>query len=198
MGPTDEQYQKKLRAIRRLLREIPANETAVFQDEVDINLNPEIGSAWMKRGEQQSVVTPGNNVKRYVYGSLSWRTGRLLVSSVSRRRNSDEFIAHMNDLRIRLRGYRHIHVICDNAGFHKSRSVREWLTKWKHRVTVHFLPAYSPETNPIERVWWHLHEVVTRNHKCSSIDELVQQAYEWFQTQRSFEVKTTVKYPLAT
>lgn len=197
VGPSDEFYRRKIAQIRNLLSSLPLNETAVFQDEVDINLNPKIGSAWMPRGNQSEVMTPGNNVKQYVYGSLSWRTGRLLVSPACKRRNSENFIAHLDDLRNRLRSYSHIHVICDNASFHRSRVVREYLEQWSHRITIHFLPAYSPETNPIERVWWHLHEVITRNHTCSTIDELVDQAYEWFDTQRFFEVQTTVKYPLA-
>jgi hypothetical protein len=35
------------------------DEAAVFQDEVDLNLNPDIGCTWMRRGEQARVVTPG-------------------------------------------------------------------------------------------------------------------------------------------
>jgi transposase len=44
--------QAKLRALRRLVSGLPADETAVFQDEVDVNLNPKIGSMWMRRGQQ--------------------------------------------------------------------------------------------------------------------------------------------------
>ena len=40
----------------------------MFQDEVDVNLNPKIGCMWMPRGEQAEVVTPGNNEKRYLAG----------------------------------------------------------------------------------------------------------------------------------
>src|SRR5260370_25031111 len=42
--------QAKLRALRQLLAGLPADEVAVFEDEVDINLNPKIGSMWMRRG----------------------------------------------------------------------------------------------------------------------------------------------------
>jgi len=44
LGPKDPQGSQKLRKIRALLRQLPANELAVFQDEVDINTNPKIGS----------------------------------------------------------------------------------------------------------------------------------------------------------
>ena len=197
LGLHDDEYERIIRRIRRLLRQMPSTETAVFQDEVDINLNPKIGAAWGRRGEQLTVPTPGNNVKRYVYGSLSWRTGRLHLSEACRRRNSEFFIQHLEDLRCQLRRYQRIHVICDNASFHSSRVVNEYLATMSHRFSIHFLPAYAPESNPIERVWWHMHEVVTRNHQCDNIDQLVDQVYEWFDEQQFFEVKTTVKYPLA-
>lgn len=197
VGPEDPEYDSKLRRIQRLLRSLPSDETAVFQDEVDVNLNPKIGSAWMKRGQQATVETPGNNVKRYVFGALNWRTGKLIVSPASQRRNTTEFIRHLDDLRCRLRGWRHIHVICDNASFHNSKAVRTYLAQWSHRLTIHFLPCYAPETNPIERVWWHMHENVTRNHKCQSIEELVDNVYQWFATKKSFDIENSVNYPLA-
>lgn len=196
LGPKDPQYAQKLRQIRHLLAHLPEEETAVFQDEVDINTNPKIGSMWMLRGQQAEVITPGNNVKRYLAGSLHWRTGKLLVSEPGTQRNAKLFVKHLDDLRKRLRGYRHIHVICDNAKFHDCRLVDEFLRRWGHRITIHFLPKYAPQTNPIERVWWHLHEEITRNHRCQSIDELVELAFNWFGYRESFDIETSI-YPEA-
>jgi transposase len=59
-----------------------------------------------------------------------------------------------------------IHVICDNAKFHNCSAVKEYLAVWGHRIAIHFLAKYAPETNPVERVWWHLHGTITRNHRC--------------------------------
>lgn len=194
VGPDDPDYVGKLAAIRRLLSELPEDETAVFQDEVDVHLNPKIGSCWMVRGRQSEVVTPGNNQKRHLAGSLHWRTGTLLVSAPATRRNTELFLEHLDDLRRSLRGYRVIHVICDNAAFHNSRAVREYLTQWGHRIRVHFLPRYAPETNPIERIWWRMHETVTRNHRCQSLEELLSEVYLWFATQPSFYTHTLATY----
>jgi hypothetical protein len=77
LGPCDPERERKLREIRDLLAGLPANEVAVFQDEVDVHLNPKIGSCWMERGNQAEVVTPGQNVKRHLAGSLVWGTGGL-------------------------------------------------------------------------------------------------------------------------
>jgi transposase len=190
LGPVDPERNGKLRRIRRLLENLPASETAVFQDEVDINTNPKIGSMWMRRGQQAEVVTPGTNEKAYLAGSLHWRTG-VLFATEGTRRNGPLFVAHLEELCRKLRRYRVIHVICDNAAFHRSRPVQEWLARHP-RVRLHFLPTYAPETNPIERVWWHLHETVTRNHRCGSLDELLNQVFRWLGERTSHPIETSI------
>ena len=190
-GPTDGQRRWKLRKIRELLRDLPPDEAAVFQDEVDLNLNPDIGCMWMERGRQARLVTPGTNVKRYLSGSMSWRTGEL-VATLGARRNAELFVAHLEDLRRRFRRYRVIHVICDNARFHTaegSRLVRQYLAGHGDRVVLHYLPAYSPQDNPIERVWWHLHEEITRNHRCAEIGELLDLTLAWLDERGPFKIE---------
>jgi putative transposase len=194
LGPRDPKRPYKLRTIRSLLKHLPDNEIAVFQDEVDVNTNPKIGLMWMPRGHQATVETPGNNTKRYLAGSLNWRTGELILTEGTKR-NADLFLAHLDELRRRYRRYRVIHVICDNAVFHSSercRKVVAYLKTWGHRVKLHYLPTYSPDTNPIERVWWHLHEEITRNHRCKNIEELLDLVFEWLNAGSSFQFETSI------
>lgn len=191
LGQRDPQRRWKLRKIRELLRDLPEDEAAVFQDEVDLNLNPDIGCCWMKRGEQAQVLTPGDNIKRYLAGSMSWRSGELVVTEGTRR-NAELFVRHLEDLRVRFRRYTRIHVICDNARFHKiegSRLVRQYLTEHGDRIVLHYLPTYSPQDNPIERVWWHLHEQITRNHQCQCMQELIQLTMAWLEERGAFRIE---------
>lgn len=197
VGPEDPEYAEKLARIQQVLDTLPTEETAVFQDEVDVHLNPKIGSAWMPRGQQADVVTPGNNEKCHVAGSLVWRTGTLIASPPGLRRNAELFLDHLDELRRRLRGFRKIHVICDNAAFHKCRAVQDYLERWKHRLVLHFLPCYAPETNPIERIWWRMHETITRNHRCPTLTELIDRVYQWFDQQRQFVTDSLRNYPQA-
>lgn len=190
-GPNDPRRAYRLRRIRELLRDLPADEAAVFEDEVDLNLNPEIGCMWMARGEQAEVATPGTNVKRYMAGSISWRTGEL-VETLGTRRDAAPFVRHLDDLRRHFRRYRVIHVVCDNARFHTaagSKLVRAYLARWGGRVVLHYLPAYSPKDNPVERVWWHLREEVTRNHRCATIEELVELTLAWLEERGAFKIQ---------
>ena len=159
------------------LRELPADEVAVFQYEVDINLNPKIGPMWMRRGQQAEVATPGDNHKRYLAGSINWRTGTLWTTE-GKQRDGKLFVRHVDGLRRRLRRYKKIHVICDNAAFHwNCWDVWEFVHRYGDRVVLHFLPTYAPECNPIERVWENLHAEVTRNHTCPTMDDLMAAAH---------------------
>ena len=91
--------------------------------------DPKIGSCWMRRrGQQAEVVTPGNNEKRRMAGSLH---GRLLLSPPSTRRNAELFVAHLEDFRCRLRSFRVIHVVCYNARFHDCRAAGVSVASWR-------------------------------------------------------------------
>jgi len=195
--PKDRDREQKLNTLRALLKGLPADETAVFMDEVDVNLNPKVGCMWMRRGKQAVVETPGNNEKRYLAGSTHWRTGRVILTEGKPKegRSAALFLRHLDDLRRAFRHYKVIHVLCDNAGTHTaegSKLVRAYLAEWGHRVKVHYLPKYSPDTNPIERVWWRLHEAVTRNHRCHTMQELLDLTFDWFETRTHFRVRSSV------
>jgi putative transposase len=68
---------RRLNKIAHLVASLPRGEVAVYEDEVDIHLNPKIGLDWMGLGQQKEVVTPGKNEKRYLAGALDVRTGQV-------------------------------------------------------------------------------------------------------------------------
>ena len=56
-----------------------------------------------------------------------------------------------------------IHVIWDNAAYHKGPDVRAFLARPACRINLIQLPPYCPHLNPIERLWAVLHRHVTHN-----------------------------------
>lgn len=191
LGRSDPNREAILSELRALLQHLPDDETAVFEDEVDLNLNPEVGCMWMAKGQQAPLVTPGDNEKCHLAGSLHWRTGTLF-QTVGPKRDGALFVRHLDELRHRLRRYRKIHVICDSARFHTHGAVVPFLREHGERVVLHYLPKYAPECNPIERVWWRLREAITRNHSCQSLPELVDLVLAWLTERKAFRVKDSV------
>lgn len=163
---------RRLNELRRLQERCPPQEVVVFVDEVDIHLNPKIGPDWMLPGQQKRVPTPGQNQKRYLAGALNHRTGRLdWVEGTSKA--SALFIALIDHLRKVYRRKRVIHVILDNYKIHSSRIVEAAAQRWGVKVVRHFLPPYCPDHNRIERLWKDVHDNVTRNHTCRTMEHLM-------------------------
>jgi transposase len=162
--------QRHSRRIRRLLENLGDDEVALYEDEVDVHLNPKIGPCWTPRGVQFEVETPGQNVKRYVVGGLNPVTGEIVWVTADRK-DSFAFVVWLRHV-ARIYEGATIHVILDNYGIHKSRLAQRALAELGC-IELHFLPPYSPELNRIERLWGEVHANVTRNHRCKDIDELM-------------------------
>ena len=58
---------------------------------------------------------------------------------------------------------RRVHVFVDNARYHHAKMVRAWLARPERRIRLHFIPAYCPHLNPIERLWGLMHRNLTHN-----------------------------------
>jgi transposase len=170
--------RRRLQEIRALLDALPRRHMAVYEDEVDIHLNPKIGPDWMVRGQQKEVPTPGQNVKRYLAGALDVRTG-LLTWVEGERKTSALFIALLAKLRASHPKVTVIHVVLDNYRIHDSKITQAALQGFGGRIRLHFLPPYCPKHNKIERVWEDLHANVTRNHRCPKMDALLVEVREY-------------------
>lgn len=165
--------QKRLAMLAGLIESLPADEACLWQDEVDIHLNPRIGYDWMLPNTQRRVDTPGQNVKRYLAGALDAVTGRLLWVR-GERKNSQLFIDLLKRLSREYPDKKRLHLIVDNYKIHDSQQTRAWLAEQEGRIVPHFLPPYCPDDNRIERcAWRELHANVTINHTCRTMDELM-------------------------
>ena len=77
----------------------------------------------------------------------------------------------------------------DNDGSHVSKRVEKYVKDSGGRINLHPLPSWSPESNPVELVWWSLHEAVSRNHECAGLDELVEFAEGYLKERQPFILK---------
>ncbi len=176
---------RRLAEIAALTGALPPGEVAVYLDEVDVHLNPKIGLDWMNRGTQKEVLTPGNNVKRYLCGAMDATTG-LLAWVRAERKNSLLVIAMLRKLaNDTYPDAKVIHVVLDNFSIHDSKITRAAVAELGGRVKLHFLPPYSPQGNKIERVWLDLHANVTRNHRCQDMEELMRNVSHYLATRNA-------------
>jgi transposase len=170
---------RRMKRVHRLIARLRPDETAVWEDETDIDLNPRIGRDWMPRGVRRTVMTPGKNVKHQFAAAMDAKTKRVIWAD-GPKKNSGLFIALLKRLLARYADQGRIHVILDNFKIHTSRQVEAWLKEFGGRLRLHFLPPYSPDDNRIEAaVWTPMHKDVTYNHTESRITDLVANVKGW-------------------
>ena len=155
------------------------------QDEADLCLLPTLTRTWMLRGEQLKLRAPGSpNAKRSVSAATDLGEGVTLWRT-DPRRTAGQFaltlIACAN--RSNARG-RVAVLLIDNAPGHrlgKTGCLRQVMNVLCGRVVLIYLPAYSPDLQPEERLWRQWRPNVTHNHRRATIEELIQDSDAWFE-----------------
>lgn len=126
----------------------------MFQDETEIHLHPTLTRMWAPVGEQPQVPAPGQNQKTTIYGGVDYATGHITYT-VSKTKSGAQFLDFLQALTRRYTGKK-VRLVCDNARFHQTQAVREWLAANKDKLEIYWLPPYCPTLNLIERLWGHL------------------------------------------
>lgn len=119
-----------------------------------------------------------------VFGAVCPVDGRL-VTMPAQTFNAESFQAFLSQLlRRRRRGQRMV-VVLDNARWHHARALQPWLQEHRNVLRLDFLPPYSPELNPVERVWKLTRRLATHNVYFENLESLVEAVHgqfrNWFQ-----------------
>jgi transposase len=102
----------------------------------------------------------------YLIGSVNPETGEH-VGFISEVCNTDVMNIHLSDLSIAVGEDRHALVITDGAAWHRSKKLIV-----PYNITLIHLPPYTPEFNPIERLWLWLKEKYLSNIVLNTRDEI--------------------------
>ena len=62
-------------------------------------------------------------------------------------------------------------MVLDNVRYHHAKRLKPLLEKYKDKIELIFLPPYSPDLNPIERIWWYMRKKITHNRYVVSLEE---------------------------
>lgn len=132
------------------------NSIVMFFDEGRFGLQSVIGRCWVHKGKRKQTKVKTGYQSFYVYAGVSPQTGESCVLFLPWINTEimniylDELSKSYNDKRIL--------IIMDQAGWHKSKNLI--LPK---NIQIEFLPPYSPELNPVEKLWQWLRRHVCRN-----------------------------------
>ncbi len=109
------------------------------------------------------------------FGAVRLRDGKFFFCRETDRFNAATCWQFLKELRVRsARSGRKVVVIVDNAKYHHARMHRDWRRAQTDHFALDFLPPYSPELNPIERVWKLTRRLAVHNRYFPHLDNVVQ------------------------
>ena len=134
-----------------------------FQDEVGFQTEGTLAYSWGEKGKSIVVKNKGRHGRVNLMGVYEVGSGEFFGKLTNFRVNASRFRRFLCCLKRKYRDDKFI-IIADNASFHKAKWFTEW---WKESdwLRLEFLPAYSPDFNPIERLWKWIKREFTHN-KC--------------------------------
>jgi len=134
--------------IRRLAKQNKA--LIFFGDEAGIRSDHHAGTTWAVKGKTPVVSSTGARFGLNLISAVSAQGGFRFMA-VRGRVNAVEFIDFMERL---IHGVEQkVFLIVDGHPVHKARRVNRFVESHKDRLQLFYLPPYSPELNPDERVW---------------------------------------------
>ncbi len=159
----DEAKQRTfIETYENLLNSLGPDEAVLFVDAVHPTHAARPVGCWTAKQETLAIEQTSGRQRLNIHGAIDLETGQTRIIeaetidalSTIRLLQSIEALYPLTAL---------IHVFLDNARYHHAKLVQEWLARPGCRIRLHFVPAYCPHLNPIERLWGVMHKNITHN-----------------------------------
>ena len=136
-----------------------------FFDESRFGTHSNTGLAWYKKDKRTDVKVKLGRENFYLYGSVNSHSGDDFYLDLPYV-NTDRFNLYLREFSKHV-GEKKVILIMDGASWHKSKYL-----KIPKNIEFMILPAYSPELNPIERLWKYIKDNTIKNNFFLNIDLL--------------------------
>lgn len=178
-GKVNLQAQKEwLEKYGKLKESLPPNDAICFIDGVHPTHNTKITYGWIKKGSRKEMPTNTGRQRLNIAGAIDINSKKVTTREDSTL-NASATIEFLKKLEESYPLANQVHVFCDNARYYKNKEVSKFLEKSK--IKIHFLPPYSPNLNPIERLWKLMNENVLYNRYYEKFESFKKAVFEFLE-----------------
>lgn len=168
-GKANEEQQKQwLQEYEKLKKGLASDETICFMDGVHPTHNVQPAYGWIKKGVRKEIPCNTGRSRINLSGTVDVILHKIVIAE-DKTLNAESTINFLKKVEEAYPDKRKIHVFCDNARYYKNKDVKKYLET--SRIELHFLPPYSPNLNPIERLWRWMKEKVVYNTYYATFEE---------------------------
>ena len=166
----DRQDEKKREVFRQKLRQLSEQPDVDlwFADESGFEGDPRPRRRWDRKGSKTTVTKNGDHLRMNVMGMVCPRTGEFFAIETSHS-DFETFQAFLDEANKTITFQRSKNIlILDNATWHRRKT-----TNWNGWQPM-YLPPYSPDLNPIERIWLKMKSRWFNHYVCKDVDQLIE------------------------
>lgn len=157
----DPELQKQFIAEYETLKEaVGDDEPILFMDAVHPTQATKLSYGWIRTGKTKHVDTTATRTRLNIVGAIQLGHIAETITSQYETINAESIVDFMGKIRSQY-GLKTVHIILDRSGYHRAVLIAEKARKFN--IKLHFLPPYSPNLNPIERLWKVMNEKVRNN-----------------------------------
>jgi transposase len=109
------------------------------------------------------------------FGAVRLRDKKFVFRREEDKFNAMTFLSFLKRLRmVSSHSRRRVVVIIDNARYHHAALHKEYRAQNRGKFSLEFLPPYSPDLNPIERLWKLTRRLATHNQYFQTLTDIVE------------------------
>ena len=155
-----------------------SNEVILFMDATHPTMTTKTSRGWIKKGQAHYVKQTASRTRHNVIGAVDIES-KEVHSICPEKVNTETTTQLLEKIRLAYPNAPKIHVFIDQAGYHRSEAFKE--NALSLGITLHYLPPYSPNLNPIERLWKVMNEQCRNNVFFHSAKEFRQTIDHFFE-----------------
>lgn len=137
--------------LNQQISQLPANEVVYFADAVHPQHNTRPAHGWIEVGKQRPVACNSSRYRLNINAVVNALNPVEVIARQDKTIDSASTIALFEQILAANPTKQRIHIYCDSARYYVSKQVTDWVAT--QPIELHFLPGYSPNLNPIERLW---------------------------------------------
>jgi transposase len=188
VAKSDPDHDQVVAAVREQVAGLPAGSVVLAEDETHLDLLARVRACWIPHGVRHLVSTPGSNVRRSLLGAVNLATGAWHYH-LAHKCVSVVFCYFLEQLLSAYPDAPVVAVLVDNDTTHTSGITARWLAEHP-RLALITGAKYSPQDNPVERVWAWLKRAVANTAPATMADR-VRQARAFFRHHSPDEMLAT-------
>ena len=157
----DPELQKQFVAeYEQLKKGVGSDEPILFIDSVHPTQATKLAYGWIRTGKTKHIGTTAARTRLNIVGAIQLGHIAQAITSQYETINAESIIDFMGKIRSQYDS-KTVHLILDRSGYHRASLVAKKATALN--IKLHFLPPYSPNLNPIERLWKVMNEKARNN-----------------------------------